>query len=105
MKRRYGILIAGLCCLAAAFAILWLEIAAWRADGVWRLLALGEVWFRLDVGSLNLVQAVIQRYLYPAIWDPGVVTVLLWPAWPCFAAIGAVLAFFGLRPKRRRFRR
>lgn len=34
----------------------------------------------LDAGSLNLVQAVVQRYLHPAVWDSGIQPVLTWPA-------------------------
>ncbi len=51
----------------------------------------GELWFRLDAASLNLVQALVQRYLTPALWDPAIVTLLQWPAW-LVAAIPAALA-------------
>ncbi|MEQ9642017.1 MAG: hypothetical protein RIM84_18485 [Alphaproteobacteria bacterium] len=51
----------------------------------------GELWFRLDVESLNLVQAVTQRYLAPWLWDPAIVTLLQWPAW-LVASIPAALA-------------
>ena len=35
----------------------------------------------MSAASLNLVQAVVQRYLLPALWDPVLVTLLLLPAW------------------------
>jgi streptogramin lyase len=38
--------------------------------------SLGEVWFTVHSGSLNLSQAVIQRYLSPEIWDPYAIWVL-----------------------------
>jgi hypothetical protein len=51
---------------------------------------LGEVWFALDPFSLNLVQAVIQRYLHPALWDQVAVPVLLSSA-VTVALVGAAL--------------
>ena len=58
--------------------------------GVFAFQSLGETWYRLDQDSLNLSQAIIQRYIWPAIWDPGVTTLLLWPTWllPLLLAIG-----------------
>jgi hypothetical protein len=43
--------------------------------------SLGELWGRYSAASLNLVQAIVQRYLFPALWDPVLVTLLLLPAW------------------------
>ena len=43
--------------------------------------SLGELWGRFSAASLNLVQAIVQRYLLPALWDPVLVTLLLLPAW------------------------
>lgn len=80
---------AGLLVLAlAAFGYeLWLALQT----GSYRMLAAGELWYALDRGSLNLTQAVVQRYLLPALWDPVIVTVLLWPAWALLGAPGAAL--------------
>jgi hypothetical protein len=55
-------------------------VASLRA-GEWQPMALGQLWYDLDRGSLNLMQSVVQRNLHPAIWDPGVIAVLQWPAW------------------------
>ena len=60
----------------------------------------GEFWFTLHVGSLNLAQAVIQRYIHPALWDPVIDGLLQWPAWSLLGAPGVVLAF-GLPAGRR----
>ena len=51
------------------------------AGGAWRPMALGQLWFSFDSASLNLTQAVVQRYLHPWLWDPAFVQLLLWPAW------------------------
>ena len=46
--------------------------------------SLGQLWYEIDrflgTASLNLVQAVVQRYLFPEIWDPAIVWLLLQPA-------------------------
>jgi hypothetical protein len=74
--------------------------------GVWQPMALGWLWFTIDVGSLNLAQAVIQRYLHPSIWDPGIAWILQQPAWSVFAAIALILHLvFRLRRRRRWFSR
>jgi hypothetical protein len=56
---------------------------------------LGAVLFRLDPGLLNLVQAVVQRYLLPMIWDDLLLPVLEAPAWVAPAILGGALTFFG----------
>lgn len=60
-------------------------------SGAWRMIATGELWYALDVGSLNLVQAVVQRYVHPWVWDPVIQTALTWPAWSLFGAPGIAL--------------
>ena len=65
------------------------------------LISAGELWFRLDNGSLNLMQAVTQRYVLPALWDPVVVTILLWPATMVLGIPGILL----VRLTRKRVRR
>jgi hypothetical protein len=53
---------------------------------------LGELWFKLDVGSLNLVQAVVERYIWPPLWDPVIASVLQIPAALFFAVPAVILA-------------
>ena len=53
--------------------------------------SLGDLWGRLSAASLNLVQAIVQRYLFPALWDPVLVTFLLLPAWLVFGVPGLLL--------------
>jgi hypothetical protein len=53
---------------------------------------LGELIFKVAPGALNLTQAVIQRYVHPKVWDPGIQTLLLWWAAPVFLVPGAALA-------------
>jgi hypothetical protein len=52
---------------------------------------LGQTWYSLHVESLNLAQVLLERYLWPPLWNPGVVTLLQWPTWVVFAGIAIVL--------------
>lgn len=66
--------------------------------------SLGQIWFMLDSESLNLVQAGIQRNLFPELWDPGLVTILEIPAWALPAFLGLiVLIICRKREKKRSF--
>lgn len=75
------------------------DVWAWIGGAPFRLVTGGELWFTIDQPSLNLVQAVIQRYVWPPLWDPVLVTVLLWPAALTLAGLGLILvvAFQGGR--------
>lgn len=53
----------------------------------------GELWFATSPDTLNLMQAVTQRYLTPSLWDPTIVSVLKLPA---VASFGGLTAFFAL---------
>ena len=74
-----------------ALAALGYEFLVAAQGGAWRMIATGELWYALDVGSLNLVQAVVQRYVHPWLWDPVIQTALTWPAWSLFGAPGIAL--------------
>ena len=91
--------------LLLAAAALGYEAMAALDSGTWRTRALGEIWFAIDVGSINLAQAVIQRYLWPFLWEPVITSVLLLPGWAVFGAPGLVLARICRARKRRRRRR
>ena len=50
--------------------------------------------------SLNLVQAVVQRYISPFLWDPIIVTILLWWAFAVLMVLGLlILALSGGRAR------
>ena len=88
-----------LLCIAAA-AIGW-EIYVSLQAASYRLIATGEWWHRLDVASLNLAQAVVQRYAHPFLWDGVIAPVLTWPLWIVAGAPGLLLvAASRTRPRR-----
>ena len=95
----------------------WLFVLAALAVAVWEVLSpdeeagvqlrpAGELWKHIDVGSLNLVQAVIERYIWPPLWDPVLFSLLLLPAIVVPAVPGLVLAVLcHARARRRRRKR
>ncbi len=95
-KRPIGLTIArylGALFLLVAGVALAYEIMMMASTGSYRMVPTGEFWFTIHVGSLNLVQAVTQRYIHPALWDPIIAGLLQWPAWSLLGAPGVVLAY------------
>ncbi|WP_119419955.1 hypothetical protein [Desertibaculum subflavum] len=98
---RFVVRIVGLLLVAAAVIVAGIEMARSFGAGKWAVIPLGKLWYDLSPGSLNLTQALIQRYLAPQIWEPGVVTVLTWPAWGVLGGLGLVLLILaGLTARR-----
>ena len=87
--------------LAALGAVAYEVMEALRSNG-WRMIALGEMWFKIHAPSLNGAQAGIQRYVAPWLWEPVITTILLWPGWAVFGVPGVLAAY--LCRKRRRYR-
>ena len=64
--------------------------------------ALGEIWFALAPGSLNLAQAIVQRYISPAAWDPAMIWLLGQPAAAVFGVVALALVAAVLERRRGR---
>ena len=92
----------GYLAVAAALTVVGWDVVDALAGGSFRMTALGSLWYGLDPGSLNLAQAVTQRYIHPALWDPVAITLLQWPATAVFAALGMVLLLLFRKRRRRR---
>ncbi len=92
----------GLMFIAAALAVLGADLSAAGEDGTLALRPLGALWYDLHPGSLNLTQAVVERYILELLWDPVVITVLQWPAAAVFGALGIALFALGFLPRRPR---
>ena len=95
-RRRIGMALAhgvGLVFLIIAATALAYEVMESSQTGSYRMVPAGEIWFTIHVGSLNLIQAVTQRYIHPALWDPIIAGMLQWPAWSLLGAPGVVLAY------------
>jgi hypothetical protein len=62
--------------------------------------SLGEHWYKLHVASLNLLQAMTERFVSPKLWDPVVVTILHRPTWLVLGIIGIGLFYLGRQRRR-----
>ena len=89
-------ILGGLLLILALAALGWEALSAWQGGG-WRMVPLGELWFKLDSKSLNASQAGVQRYVAPWLWEPVITTILLWPGWAVFGLPGALLLWVGRR--------
>jgi hypothetical protein len=76
------------------FAAWSFGLDCWHAltsDAGFRFAAAGEFWFHLHAASLNGLQAGVQRYVHPGLWDDFLQPLLLWPAILVFGVPGLVL--------------
>jgi len=85
-----GRLIGWVAFLAGA-AVLVRDVLVWIDTKHWAPIALGQLWYQLNRSSLNLVQAVIQRYIHPFLWDPIILTILLSWAFAVLMILGVLL--------------
>jgi len=69
-----GIFLVGFLCVAGLGG--WLAAQSHDLSA-----AAGQVWFQIHAGSLNLVQAVTERYVSQIFWEDVLFPALLWPAW------------------------
>ena len=90
---------------------IWRTVNAdgWRSgwDGFigFEFSSIGALWYGLAPGSLNLTQAVVQRYLLPELWDPVIISVLTWTPIGLFGPIAIVLILAAAFVKARSLRR
>ena len=83
--------VIGWMALLAGAAVLVRDLLVWIDTKHWAPIALGQLWYDLGRSSLNLVQAVTQRYIHPFLWDPIIVTILLWWAFAVLMVLGVLL--------------
>ncbi len=87
-----------ICALATVFAGLYDILGAPARAGLFH--TAGEVWFSLSPNSLNLMQAVVQRYLSPELWDPTIISVLKLPLIALTGLLSAVFTALWLLARR-----
>ena len=77
--------------ILAGLAVLVRDTVAWLDSKVWIPIAVGQLWYDIDRSSLNLVQAVIQRYVSPLLWNRIIVLILLCWAFAVLIGLGALI--------------
>lgn len=90
-----------LLCLGIAAITAILDITRSIADSAIVLTPLGLDWFNYSRDTLGLLQAGIQRNVHPAIWDPGIQTILQAPTWLVFGVLALLFALIGRRKKQK----
>ncbi|MBM3572487.1 MAG: hypothetical protein FJX52_09040 [Alphaproteobacteria bacterium] len=93
--------IVGWLLVLAAIGLLVLDLLDLYRTGGFEPMAAGQLWYTTHVASLNLMQAVVQRYLHPAIWDPAATWVLTQPACAVLAVPGLLLLWLARPPRAR----
>jgi len=58
---------------------------------------LGLYWYELHRGSYNGFQVLLERYIWPPLWDPVVLNIIQWPAWVLSGPVGIALLLWGRR--------
>ena len=59
--------------------------------GTWKPISTGQLWFNISPDTLNLSQAVIQRYVHPSVWDPIIIWILSQSAWLVLTIISVTI--------------
>ena len=83
--------------LAMGVGAIVFDALSWWSEGAFRLLALGDLWSRVDLGSLNRVESGLQHRLSGALWTGLLLPVLRIPALPAFVIAGAFFLWLGRR--------
>jgi len=78
--------------LALAVGAVVHDALNWWSDGGFRLLALGELWSRLDLASLDAVQRDLS-----GVWSRFLLPLLRVPALPAFVIGGVIFLWLGRR--------
>ena len=87
------LLLRSLAMLALAVAVILAVLDGARsvAASTLVLTPLGTSWYSLSPDTLNGLQAGIQRYVHPSIWDPGAIWLLNQPGSLVMGALAAIL--------------
>jgi hypothetical protein len=94
----YGL---GVALLFLAAAALVAQLFSLLANGAYRPVALGSIWYEVNANSLVGFQGVVERSVGPSVWTAAQ-WVLGLPAWLVLGVLGALL-YFGCRRRGRGF--
>ena len=83
--------------LVMAVATVVRDALAWWSEGTFRLISLGALWSHIDMRSLSDTQIAVQSHASPSLWTWLVRPLLMFPAFPAFAALGLFFLWLGGR--------
>ena len=89
--------VLGLALLAIALVLVIIEAYGYFRDGYWQSYLLGQFWYSWRPGTLNLTQAVTERYLHWWLWDYGIGQLVIWPLWVSAGGLGLLFYVIGRR--------
>lgn len=84
-----------------AFAV-WALFYDYIVRGGDAILLTGEAWYALSPDTINLAQAVIERYIWPPLWGDVLLPVLQTPLWMFCAIVAVMFALLWAVAQRRR---
>lgn len=58
---------------------------------------IGQYWYELSIGTYNGIQVLLERYVWPPLWDPVLLSIIQWPVWVLTLPIGIILFVWGRR--------
>jgi hypothetical protein len=87
--------------LAVAIILAVVDATHSVAQGAYVMTALGQSWYSVSPSTINLAQALVQRYTLPFLWDPVMVWILTLPGFVVFAALALIFYAIGHKPRRR----
>ncbi len=100
--------ILGWILVAVALVVAGVALALWLSGQNFALVA-GQLWYQFHPSSLNLTQAIVQRYIHPALWDYVLLPILQEPAYKALSIaflvpflLGIVFLIVGRKRERRR---
>ena len=113
---RFSLNILALFAIIIAAGLMWQDFMTDRPS-----VLLGQIWFEISPQSLQVSEAIIERYIDPCgvimalgcspfLWHPVIASILQWPAVLCFAVLAVVFNLLGrlfprLQSKKRTYNR
>jgi len=89
----------GLIFLAAAFILVIYDGTKSIAANRLYFTTVRMLWELLNAQSLAQLRPLLTPHLNGLLWDPGMVTVLAWPAWSLLGGFGILLILLGRKKK------
>lgn len=96
---RFLVKVIGLLLVAAGFVGIVVDGTRSIANHEIVFAPLGEVLFQLFPGTFPMIEPAISRHVSPFLWDPVLLTVLLWPASIVAFVLGVLLIWAAQKPR------